>query len=834
MDTKNKKIKKRVVVKRKMVVKTVKPIITFTNNNNLLCIPTKFFIAKDKSGKKKKTPCFIKKIKTPSGYVFSPNLGVPFYKWDKEMIKQHTAFLKQYGKLSDCDGVIVLLYNTKFVMIDTDDEEAEMYVRGLSIFADCPMTHSLTKTFGRHRYIKLEDTGNYTAETKIDNKEIDIITEYVFEGISQKAENMPNVCEVSIDEFNETLNIQLKEKDISAIENIQKKHNNKKQATYKIKDKIRNQFLAEDEIVNSDILTELVGGLDPNAFGSYKHWFRLLCGIHNQALNVEQDIEYMGLFIDFMNKADNAKAEWYKENIATWKGLKDTQNPDYMVKSGSLFKYLQEQNEPLFIKLKMKRRQQIDPPSFNKIKSYPKQKEEFEKSAFIIKSEKPTFCEMDWVEGELKERSVENFKQCHNTLRTEFKSKDKKGKERTDIVSFIDLWINDPHRKEYDRMNFIPPPKPCNPYTYNLYNGMFVDDLADDTFESMTAEERIERLDKILQHLYFLAGCENECYEFLLKVFAYKIKFPGILHKISCVFRSVQGCGKNAFLDWFGDKILGSTYYCCSANADDFVGKFGALTKGKLLVCFNEMDGNAGYKHSARLKEYATEETITHEKKNVDRKKIKNCMLICYATNKSTPVCIEIGDRRFFVVECSDRVLYMPNYFEELFDDLDDGIVAMCFAWYCRNIVEVEEDFNFKKERPITRTYKEMRNKNKGIFVKFIEWIMAEDLMCLEDMKFTNNQLWEKFLEFMEYTRSKGRLDKSGFDNILSEYIYSCSDEMLRSRDWKKVIRKKKNSVYVFKFNVVRCKALVDMYDNDADIHFSDDDSECEETEPDF
>lgn len=818
-------IKKKVVRKMKFKSKVhsdFEDIVNFTKSNNLLKIYTKFAYIEGK-----KTPCYVGKIKNGDGtYIFSPNLGVPFYKWNKEMVRKHNTWLKDNGKLTECDGVIIILYNTNFIMVDTDDEEAENFVKGIKELQGAPITKSLTKPFGRHRYIKITGGGNYTPKLKINGKELDIITEYAFEGLKSKVENIGLVCEMPINTFNTMLNIEMEEKDLEAEEKIIRKHNNSKDKSFRIKDKIRNDFLNEDETIPKSLLIPLMKGLDVNKFNDYKNWFRLLCGLHNQALNMEDDCEYMALFCDFMNTSDNAKSGWFSENIRTWKDITNKKmDKDKMVKSGSLWKYLQEQNIEEFVRLKSLRRNQIDPPSFNKIKDFRKQKEIFERDCCVIRT---TYCEMDNVLGELQEYSVDKFKLKFCNLKTIKTEENNKGQKVEKMIKFVDKWEMDDYRRSYDRMDFIPPPLIANPYTYNLYDGMFIDDIDDKEFDEMNEEERIEKCERILTHLYYLSGCDNKTYEFLLKIFAYKLKFPAILHKISVVMRSEQGCGKNAFLDWFGNKILGQKYYACSANADDFVGKFNSLTKGKLLVVFNEMDGQIGYAHSARLKEFATEETITHEKKNVDRTKVKNCMLTCYASNNKNPVKVEIGDRRFFVMECSTKVLYIPNYFEDLFADLDDPCVAKCFTWYLREVVNVAETYNFKINRPITRTYKNLQNRNKSPIVKFASWFINK-----HDIKKGNrmNELWERYCEFAEYTRAKNKLDYEGFNNCLSDYIYYCSEEELGSRDFKKIVRKTKNGVMVYRFSVARTKYLVSLYDTDADLVFSDEEKVSEDEE---
>jgi len=833
----------RTIVKKKVFKKTLtKPandIILFTKNNNILRIPTEFIYITE-GGKKKKVPCYLNKIKYKGEYKFSPNMGVPFYKWTKAMVKSHCEFLKKYDKLNSCDGVIVILYNTKWIMIDTDDEEGEIEISKIEEFKTAPITHSLTKKYGRHRYIQLEKTGNYVSNYKINGKEIDIITEYVFEGRGECANILENKI-TKIDDFNRLLNIKMVSKDLETLSKNTKKININLDRKFKNIDVIRNTFLNEDEVIPEKLLMKLLGGLKVENYKDYKKWFCLLCGIFNQALDQRQNLLYKMAFMEFMGKGapDGLLGVWERENDATWSQLSNNQ-PEIKVKSGSLWRFLKEDNLDLFIELKGQRRQQIDPATFNLLKKYQAQKERFERDCWVIKGEKPTYCEKDHITDEIKERSIDNFKQNFCNLKTMIAITDKKGNTQQKATPFIEMWINDDKRKEYDRMDFIPTAldkdnkrkSKVNEYTYNLFDGLYIDDLENEEFDNTDEKEREEKIEKILAHLYYLVGCDEDCYSYLLKILAFKYKYPAKLHKIACVFKSKQGCGKNAFLDWFGEKVLGKPYYCCSSNPDDFVGKFNSQIKGKLMIVFNEMDGAVGYKEVARLKEFATEETITHEKKGIDRCKIKNCALTMFASNNENPVKVEIGDRRFFVVECSDRVLYIENYFEDLFEDLEDPCIAKCFCWYLVNKVSVEEHYNFKANRPFTRAYKELQNKNKPVMVKFIEYLIGGDLVSDED-NFTTTQLWDLFVEYQEYYKVKSKWDFKGFNDGINKYIYTRLDD-LGDRDTDKVIHKFKSNKLVHRFNKIRCQYLIDLYDLDKDLDYEEEYEEIYSDDNDF
>lgn len=797
----------------------------WTNKEDLVRIRTKFVYIEGK-----KTPCYIKRIKiNENEFVYSPNLGVPFYKWDKNMAREHAEWLKQYNKYQECSGYIVLLYNTPYIMIDTDSIEGEKLISEIQEFKNLPISKSTTKEYGRHRYIKLNDSGNYKKALKINGVDIDIITEYCFEtnNISLPQEEQPTM---DIQDFCNLINYQLEPKDLVAEERIIKSNGIKKGNvnSFKVKDKKRNDFCSKDEVIDEKTLFQIIDNLPVSKFENYDMWFKLLAGVHNQVCSKEQNETYKYKFMEFMRTSKNWTAKWDRENLDTWNSITDN-GSKFKVGSGSLWRWLREYNQEKFINLKNKRRGQIDPPSFNEIGDYTIQKKMFEEDCFIVNSEKLTFYEMDNITNELKERNEGNFMAVWKTLKTKIEKTDKKGNTTIMREKFIDMWINDAERRTYDRINFDPPPIDSHWKTYNLYDGLYIDDVDDTNYLKLSHQEKMDMIEPILEHLYYLSGCEKNCYDFMIKIFAYKLQYPARLHNISVVLKSVQGCGKNAFLDWFGQKILGDKYYACSANTEDFCGQFNTMNLNKLLIVFNEMGGEAGYKYASRLKSLATDEQQIHEKKGIDRKKIRNCSLCVYASNSNNPVKVEIGDRRFFVVECSDRVLYIPNYFENLFEKLDCCLTAMCFKYYLTEVIEIEDGYNFKINRPITQAYRYLQNKNKPVFVRFCAWFVDKTFKssndgCCWDDNYSSRELWTMFQLFMSETKWS-KYDYEAFVGELSKFVYPRK-HLFKPQEINLCVMKYKSSTFYHRFNKQRTMDLVNHYEVDAKLY---DDSDYED-----
>ena len=803
------------------------PIHSFCDNNGLLCIPVEIVISNSNS----KIPTNISSVNHNFKKYWSPNNGTPFYKWDKKMVNDHVKFLQKYNSLKDCNSVIVILYNTNYMMIDTDDKEMEDYIAERTGNLKIPTTASL-RNKGFHRYIKLKGNGNYKASIKIGDKELDIITEYVFESTKKQLENIDSVCELETRELEDIIGYDFKlipknlEQDNKMIElentNIDNKY-------IQLKDVSREDFLKKNEYIKEEILLQLLNGLDPNKFATNTMWYKLICGINAQAITVEQRQLYFTKFHEFVMRQDNYKSSYFSENVEVWNKL-NTNNKG-SITSGSLWYWLKEQNKDLFVELKTKRNGMIEAPAFNAIKDYYKQKKIWEETNCIIRGGKVSYSQFDSNTNSYYTRSREDLNGNYNTLNSVFVQKDKSGNEEEKTVPFVKLWCNDPNHRVYDGLNFAPPPIRCPSTIFNTFKGFAVDDYELEEFEKMDEAERMLVVDPILKHIWFISGEEQASYDFMIDIIAHKLQHPGILQCVNMVLRSVQGAGKNALLDFIGNKVIGADYYMTSANSQDFVGRFADGIANKLLCVINEMESGEGYKHASRLKEFATEKTIKQEKKFQDTRTVNNYSQIWYASNDSNPVKIELNDRRFVVFECSRAPLHIEGYFEILFPILNSQITAKAFIWYMRNKVKISKDYNFKLHRPITKVYKEMKNLNKDKFIRFIEWyknnyidekepepqsnsmldnnLDNEPVMDMGETQYTRNHLWQLFQtyadDYNDLTASKWSFSQFSAKLFTYSYDSKTEEDEVITKDIYKIIRrtndKHNNRKYAFNRN---------------------------------
>lgn len=152
--------------------------------------------------------------------------------------------------------------------------------------------------------------------------------------------------------------------------------------------------------------------------------------------------------------------------------------------------------------------------------------------------------------------------------------------------------------------------------------------------------------------------------------------------------KSEQGAGKSSFWNWFGNKIIGKRWFLRINDAHHLLdNKFNYELQNKLFTLLDEAQTNGKYiTGNERMKTRITEDYIRiemkgHEAYTVDDK--NNYILL---TNNEFPVKVEFSDRRYFCIECSNKLIKNKDYFKEYFEILENEEIANHFYYYLLNI----------------------------------------------------------------------------------------------------------------------------------------------------
>lgn len=235
------------------------------------------------------------------------------------------------------------------------------------------------------------------------------------------------------------------------------------------------------------------------------------------------------------------------------------------------------------------------------------------------------------------------------------------GKERC----VADIWLKSSRRRKYHGMIFDPQQK-SNPHDYyNLWKGF--------------AKESIQgSCQKYWDHVHEnICSGDEACYIYVRKWVALVFQHPEKIHT-AIVLCGSQGTGKNSFVNPLG--VLLGSHYIPLSSISELTSNFNYHLKYGVLIHCNESLWGGNKKELGTVKAMITEDTCLIEGKGKDRIVLKNFKHLILSSNEDWPVSLDADDRRFFVIQVSEKHKEDHIYFNTLQEELDNqGYEALLY-----------------------------------------------------------------------------------------------------------------------------------------------------------
>jgi hypothetical protein len=519
-------------------------------------------------------------------------------------------------------------------------------------------------------------------------------------------------------------------------------HNlNKMEYTTFIKPEEKKEIKQESKPVNevTQEIEKLLSIISDERADDFESWRNIGFVINN-----ELGDEGYQLFKDFSKRC----CEKFDEK-AVYKFYSNIKKKDSGLKLGSLHKWAKEDNEEEY--------NELFPKKLNKpISDYDKLKQEFELKNFKLRNPNG-YVELSKYDG-IVIRDKKNTKDVYQNMFFNETITDKYGNVLQKEKSFIDEWLNDKTTKTYEKLDF----RPCQQVPEDIFN----------LFEGFEAEKKqnnnINIKDtKLYEHLFNLCGREEASLEYTLNWLANIIQHSYKLTTTALIFRSVQGCGKDTFFNWFGNKIIGREYYFNDSKTDLVFGRFNSSISKKLLVVINEINQKETHNIIDAIKDATTKETNKIEVKGREPRFEQNNIHYIYLTNNDNPLPIEESDRRFVAFECNKDIAQDTNYFNDLYNELESNTVDKAFYDFLktRNI----EGIDFSKTRPKTTLYKTMKQRNMPVLAHFLNEVVDSEIKDYSGLEFYEHLtawLHNNGYKDYKYTNTKFGIDIKSYPGI--------------------------------------------------------------------
>lgn len=230
------------------------------------------------------------------------------------------------------------------------------------------------------------------------------------------------------------------------------------------------------------------------------------------------------------------------------------------------------------------------------------------------------------------------------------------GKAKKQTIS--DIWLNQPARPQYQGIIFSP--AQTVPNYYNMWQGFAVEPKKGDC-------------SRLIDHIFEnIARRDSAIFQYVMSWMAEIVQFPGGKRPgVALVLRGKQGVGKGCLAEYFG-KILGN-HFLHVTQSNQITGKFNNHLKDALLVFADEAFWAGDKNSEGVLKGMITEDLIMIEPKGKDPFPVRNHVRLMVASNNDWLVPAGPQERRFCVLEVSDRHQQDHDYFGKIWQEMKNG-----------------------------------------------------------------------------------------------------------------------------------------------------------------
>ena len=311
---------------------------------------------------------------------------------------------------------------------------------------------------------------------------------------------------------------------------------------------------------------------------------------------------------------------------------------------------------------------------------------------------------------------------------------------------------------EYFGAGIYPNRDLCPKQIYNMWKGFEVEHYED--------YEKVD-ISVILDHFNVVANYDEKVYNYLLNYFAHLIQKPHIKTGVCILVQGKQGTGKTTLFEILLRKIMGKRYVYDTADVEKIVGRFNGNIAGKLMVVLNEASGKDNNQVLDKIKDIVTRTEVTIEHKGIDPFEVEDYCNYCFTTNNIKPVAVTSDDRRFQVIECSDKYKGDTEYFKKLYNYINDKPTIYTFYKY---LLEKDiSNFNPEADRVVTDATKDLHVLNQEPVEMFLDYLHSEEYKKYE-RKMRTKELYDIYKKFMYEVGYKNVCPLPTFNKLIKDY----------------------------------------------------------------
>jgi len=405
-------------------------------------------------------------------------------------------------------------------------------------------------------------------------------------------------------------------------------------------------------------------------------------------------------------------------------------------------------------------------------KSYGELKFKFEESYFKILNP-PCFVNRD-CEGEIHKTKISDMVRNHIDWKEAGIKKFNLFVDTEKPKTFIENYIRDPFKREYQKLGFYFDKSLCPPHIFNTFNGFDFEAIYPQNENEEFTEKHYKGLQTIKEFYKYIVDDNSEkvdeYYDYIMQYFSHIIFNPMKKTKIHICLKGDEGCGKNLSFEFIGKILLGSQYYLETSNPRrDIFGDFNSIREKKKLIVFNEADPDETKFFYEQLKDTTTNEEVLVKEKFFNDRVVKSYEEIGSTTNNEIPIKISDSNRRFVLFECKQEKKSFEEFGELYFDKssiMKNQKVQILFLDYLKSIFNPK--YNFSKF-PKSNFYERSLEYSKNNIYEYFKYLGGyfDSNNKLDFFSYKKNDIIE-ILQTKFISSYKSFMELNGFSDILT------------------------------------------------------------------
>lgn len=388
--------------------------------------------------------------------------------------------------------------------------------------------------------------------------------------------------------------------------------------------------------------------------------------------------------------------------------------------------------------------------------------------------------------------------------------------EKGNPQNFINKWlVNNTEIRMYDTMDVYPNPSKCPPNTYNLWVPFEMERVEEFQYD----EDGLKMFQDFIKHV-ICGHAEHHTvtpqYDYMIKWIAHLFQKPEKKVGKCPILISGFGSGKGTFLEIL-QKIMGRKKVFESSNpARDVFGDFNPMMEEATLIILDEPNGKINAEAQETFKNLITGGSVTINQKHVTPFNITSRHAFLITANPDGDggggVQVPEGDRRFFVLRCSDHkkhdIAYWNKWRSYLDNDEEVNLWKTIYEW----LMVQDLSGDWLPNTPKTEYQKNLESMTKTPLDCFLEDMVAEwkkNVMSgkvVSEVTKSGEDVYRDYVGFCERNGFRGKnafTNSGGLSGRISNHPISSWGGKKGEHDWKatEVKRGGKCNHRIFRYN---------------------------------